>query len=378
MEAFLSRITAFRAASSPISSGSSDSAPLPPQLCTCTPLLKSSYDASLRAAQVSESSSRKNSDLTCSPMHSSRFSIPLLLRFLWFLDRKNSGFQAIEDGLSKETNASFLGLNTGNYEKGGNECSSSSPLNVGPEAGDDQKGEECFDPEHRSCFSSNPKDCSDLENVSSSYFSRVGSKRGNRQKAESDFDEKTMASFPNEPFGDSTIPLPSPSPSPEGDKCNADSAQFSPPIDARMDRSAHDLKLLTIIKGLFARLSELGRDSKIKVTERQPPEFPEVNVDRDPKHISSHPHQNSYPKSSKLDSKGTSLEQNECYGDNACCENGCTLLEIPYTRSIHTKESFSKFLQDASLFDMKVFAPLSFLCDMAYMIPKIQVVLIHS
>ena len=164
----------------------------------------------------------------------------------------------------------------------------------------------------------------------------------------------------------------------QGDTCNADSAQISPPIDARIDRSAHDLKLLTIIKGLLARLSELGRDSKIKATERQPLEFPEVNVDSDPKHISSHPHQNSYPKSSELDSKGTILEQNECYGDNACCENGCTLLEIPYTRSIHTKESFSKFLQDASLFDMKVFAPLSFLCDMAYMIPKIQVVFIHS
>ena len=317
-------------------------------------------------------------------MPSSRFSIPLLLRFLWFLDRRNSGSQAIEDGLCKETNASILGLNTGNDENGENcvdpknEYSSSSPLNGGPEAGDDQKGEECFDPEHRSSLFSNAKECLDLENVSSSYSSSVGSTRGIRQKADSDFDEKTMASFPYEPFGDGTIPFPSPSPSPEGDKCSADSAQISPPIDARMDTSAYDLKLLTSIKGLLARLSELGTDSKIKATEKQPSEFPEVNVDSDPKHISSHPQQNSYLKSSKLDSKGTSLEQNDGYGDNACCENGCTLLEIPYTRSIHTKESFSKFLQDASLFDMKVFAPLSFLCDMAYMIPKIQVVLIHS
>lgn len=54
---------------------------------------------------------------------------------------------------------------------------------------------------------------------------------------------------------------------------------------------------------------------------------------------------------------------------NAC--HGCSL-EVPYTKVLHSKESFSKFLQDASLFDMKVLAQMSFLCDIAYTIPDIQ------
>lgn len=58
---------------------------------------------------------------------------------------------------------------------------------------------------------------------------------------------------------------------------------------------------------------------------------------------------------------------------NAC--HGCSL-EVPYTKVLHSKESFSKFLQDASLFDMKVLAQMSFLCDIAYTIPDIQV-LVH-
>ncbi|MCO5608624.1 hypothetical protein L7F22_062837 [Adiantum nelumboides] len=50
----------------------------------------------------------------------------------------------------------------------------------------------------------------------------------------------------------------------------------------------------------------------------------------------------------------------------------CCSLEVPYTRVLHTKDSFSKFLQEASLYDMKVFSQLAFLCDMTYTIPSIQ------
>ncbi|KAI5063064.1 hypothetical protein GOP47_0021611 [Adiantum capillus-veneris] len=66
-----------------------------------------------------------------------------------------------------------------------------------------------------------------------------------------------------------------------------------------------------------------------------------------------------------------------CEGDNgevACslnADHNCSV-EVPYTRVLHTKDSFSKFLQEASLYDMKVFTQLTFLCDMAYMIPSIQ------
>lgn len=60
--------------------------------------------------------------------------------------------------------------------------------------------------------------------------------------------------------------------------------------------------------------------------------------------------------------------------DLACNLNAahsCSL-EVPYTRVLHTQKSFSKFLQETSLYDMKVFAQLAFLCDMAYMVPSIQ------
>lgn len=67
-------------------------------------------------------------------------------------------------------------------------------------------------------------------------------------------------------------------------------------------------------------------------------------------------------------SQSSEAEENDC---NFNCALGCSL-EVPYTKVLHTKESFSKFLQDASLYDMKVFAQLAFLCDMAYMIPDIQ------
>ncbi|MCO5553085.1 hypothetical protein L7F22_006606 [Adiantum nelumboides] len=50
----------------------------------------------------------------------------------------------------------------------------------------------------------------------------------------------------------------------------------------------------------------------------------------------------------------------------------CCSLEVPYTRVLHSKDSFSKFLQEASLYDMKVFSQLAFLCDMTYTIPSIQ------
>eukprot|EP00250_Pteridium_aquilinum_P020562 c24860_g1_i1 orf=683-3415(+) len=65
----------------------------------------------------------------------------------------------------------------------------------------------------------------------------------------------------------------------------------------------------------------------------------------------------------------------ECEANEGTCNLDATLgcsLEVPYTRVLHTKESFAKFLQDASLYDMKVFAQLAFLSDMAYMIPDIQ------
>lgn len=56
---------------------------------------------------------------------------------------------------------------------------------------------------------------------------------------------------------------------------------------------------------------------------------------------------------------------------SGCAINGCPS-EVPYTRVLHSKETFSKFLQDVSLSDMRVVAQMSFLCDLAYMIPDIQ------
>lgn len=56
----------------------------------------------------------------------------------------------------------------------------------------------------------------------------------------------------------------------------------------------------------------------------------------------------------------------------SCSEyEGCSL-EVPYMRVLHSRESFSKFLQNVSPVDMKVIAQMSVLCDMAYMIPDIQ------
>eukprot|EP00250_Pteridium_aquilinum_P020888 c24979_g1_i1 orf=178-2862(-) len=71
----------------------------------------------------------------------------------------------------------------------------------------------------------------------------------------------------------------------------------------------------------------------------------------------------------------SSIHSSKCVGTCEGCElntsHGCSL-EVPYKKVFHSKESFSKFLQNASLFDMKVLSQMSFLCDMAYMIPDIQ------
>ncbi|MCO5561192.1 hypothetical protein L7F22_014813 [Adiantum nelumboides] len=69
------------------------------------------------------------------------------------------------------------------------------------------------------------------------------------------------------------------------------------------------------------------------------------------------------PTASNCDGTCDGCEVNDCYG--------CSL-EVPYAKVLHSKETFAKFLQDASLFDMKVLAQMSFLCDMSYMIPDIQ------
>lgn len=64
-------------------------------------------------------------------------------------------------------------------------------------------------------------------------------------------------------------------------------------------------------------------------------------------------------------------KQGSCCGCELNVSDGCSL-EVPYTKVLHSRASFSKFLQDASLFDMKVLGQMSFLCDTAYMIPDIQ------
>ena len=56
-----------------------------------------------------------------------------------------------------------------------------------------------------------------------------------------------------------------------------------------------------------------------------------------------------------------------------CCL-GCPL-EVPHTTVVHSKESLSTYLVDASLAEMELFARMSSLCDMTYAIPDIQVLL---
>lgn len=78
---------------------------------------------------------------------------------------------------------------------------------------------------------------------------------------------------------------------------------------------------------------------------------------------------------SLLEEESAQKSVQNCEGSCDGCElsdcHGCSL-EVPYTKVLHSKETFIKFLQDASLVDMKVLAQMSFLCDMAYSIPDIQ------
>ncbi|KAH7404770.1 hypothetical protein KP509_15G041800 [Ceratopteris richardii] len=77
-----------------------------------------------------------------------------------------------------------------------------------------------------------------------------------------------------------------------------------------------------------------------------------------------------YSDSLELASNECDMKDNGCRQDVPC---SCSL-EVPYTKVLHTRESFSVFLQSASLWKMKDFTELIFLCDMAYTIPNIKTV----
>ncbi|KAH7431286.1 hypothetical protein KP509_08G041100 [Ceratopteris richardii] len=86
----------------------------------------------------------------------------------------------------------------------------------------------------------------------------------------------------------------------------------------------------------------------------------------------------SFPDASAPGSSSSKEEHpnlSECEGACGECDHsdcyGCSL-EVPYTKTHHNKESFSKYLQDTTLSDMEEFLRMAKLCDMAYMIPDIQ------
>ncbi|KAI5084056.1 hypothetical protein GOP47_0000225 [Adiantum capillus-veneris] len=90
---------------------------------------------------------------------------------------------------------------------------------------------------------------------------------------------------------------------------------------------------------------------------------PNASVDIPKSHPSSAKEELAPPTVSDCDGSCDSCVAGDC--------DGCSL-EVPYTKVLHSKDTFFQFLHDASLFDMKVLAQMSFLCDMAYMIPDIQ------
>eukprot|EP00249_Psilotum_nudum_P007008 c20242_g1_i1 orf=207-2927(-) len=78
---------------------------------------------------------------------------------------------------------------------------------------------------------------------------------------------------------------------------------------------------------------------------------------------------------------GASLERDFVTGCKNCTRcsqykldnlQGCCQLEIPHVTVPHNTDSFSKFLQNVSLFDTKMISQMSLLCNLAYRIPDIK------